>query len=154
MRLAPSVQSLHIYLKEAHAQLMIFDQAEDILRWYQGGKVKSVVDNAALYISLHKLPTTGQLSKNAQIIDRNKVMQYLSRLHYYLTRYNIDVYLMGTKDHLSDYASRHPTQPFEQFLGPHELPTCPLPANLPLCTKCDLYTLPEDPHMGQCDGKM
>merc|ERR1712074_119739 len=89
----------------------------------------------ALYISLHKLATTGQLSRNAQIIDRNKVTSYLNRLYYYLTKYNIDVYIMGTKDHMSDYASRYPDKTLDQLFQDDTLPTRTLPKDLPMCTR-------------------
>ena len=124
------------------------------MKLYKGRPIKSIVDTSALYISLNKLATTGQLSRNVQLIERTKVKLYLSRLYYYLAKYNIDVYLMGTKDHLSDFASRHSTMPLEQFTNNQELPVRPLPENLPLCKKCKFYTLPEDPHTGPCDGKM
>ena len=58
---------------------------------------------------------------------------------------------MGTKDHMSDYASRYPDKPLEQLFQNDTLPTRTLPKDLPMCTRCKFYTLPEEPHTDQCN---
>merc|ERR1712105_152564 len=67
------------------------------------------------------------------------------------TKYNIDVYIMGTKDHMSDYASRYPDKTLDQLFQDDTLPTRTLPKDLPMCTRCKVYTLPEEPHTDQCN---
>ena len=82
------------------------NQVEDVLKLYKGIPIKAVVDNSALFVTLNKLARNGQLSVHHKILEKEKINLYLSRLYQAITSYNIEIYLSGTKTHLSDYVSR------------------------------------------------
>ena len=107
-RLPKAVQNLHIYLKEMYSLVALVNQVKDVLKLYKGIPIKAVVDNLALFMTLNKLAKNGQLSVHHKILEREKINLYLSRLYQAITSYNIEIYLSGTKTHLSDYVSRSP----------------------------------------------
>merc|ERR1712082_464045 len=154
-RLPEAVQNLHIYLEEMYSLVALVNQVEDILKLYKGIPIKAVVDNSALFVTLNKLARNGHISVHHKILEKEKINLYLSRLYQAITSYNIEIYLSGTKTHLSDYVSRSSvdweseilitSDPWETNLEPKEDSSCP---------RCQLTQTKELPHPEYCDKKI
>ena len=154
-RLPEAVQNLHIYLKEMYSLVALINQVEDVLKLFKGVKIKAVVDNSALFISLSKLAKNGQLTAHAKIIERDKINVYLSRLYQAITTYGIEIYLVGTKSHLADYASRSPIDwEKEIMLTSTSWETQWTLKQGPPCAKCSLHEMQDLPHPEYCDKKL
>ena len=95
-------------MRGIRGEITSVNQVKDVLKLYKGIPIKAVVNNSALFMTLNKLARNGQLSAHSKILERDKINLYLSRLYQAITTYNIEIYLSGTKTHLSDYVSRSP----------------------------------------------
>ena len=114
-----------------------------------------MVDNSALFVTLNKLARNGQLSVHHKILEREKINLYLSRLYQAITSYNIEIYLSGTKTHLSDYVSRSPVDwESEILITPDSWKTDLETKEDSSCPKCHFSQIEELPHPEYCDKKI